>query len=176
MCRREHRRWIIEDKAVRSPSIRHSRLRNADFFAFPSALEGVAEFGDDKSLIWGLGGDAVFAATSALLTDRTSRDGVDARLRCAEGFGTTFSTFNTCPKTVTRPADASLHVSPIFVSSLHGSPFFVASGSRRRCGGVHAAEDGEGVVDTTSSSAGASTHRHSERIGPRSRKSVSHAG
>jgi len=35
--------------------------------------------------------------------------------------------------------------------SLHVSPLYVASGPRRRCGGVHGAEDGEGVVDTTSS-------------------------
>ena len=36
-------------------------------------------------------------------------------------------------------------------ASPHISPFSVASGSRRRCGGAHAAEGGEGVADTTSS-------------------------
>jgi hypothetical protein len=34
--------------------------------------------------------------------------------------------------------------------SLHSSPFFVVRVSRRRDGGAHAVEDGEGVADTTS--------------------------
>ena len=35
-------------------------------------------------------------------------------------------------------------------SSLHRSPFFVTRAPRRRCGGVHGVEGGEGVADTTS--------------------------